>query len=95
VRPDIAFVDIGLPDSMGYEIARRVRMELMDESMALVAITGYGQPVDRRRALAAGFDRHLDQPIDLKKLEEVTGPSGARRARADGGDLPDRVAQID
>lgn len=66
-RPDVAFVDIGLPGFDGYELARRVRADGVQST--LVAVTGYGQPEDRRRALAAGFDQHLTKPIGHEMLE--------------------------
>ena len=71
-RPDVALVDIGLPDISGYDVARRIRTEL-DGAITLVALTGYGQPEDRQRSLAAGFDVHLVKPITLERLEEAIG----------------------
>jgi CheY-like chemotaxis protein len=56
-------VDIGLPLLDGYEVARRVR-EALDRPILLIALTGYGQPEDRSRAFAAGFDHHLTKPAD-------------------------------
>ena len=69
-RPEIALVDIGLPGIDGYEVARRLRQHLGD-GVVLVALTGYGQPEDRRQARAAGFDTHLTKPIDPDALAEV------------------------
>lgn len=66
-RPDIAFVDVGLPGLDGYEIARRVRAEL-GAAIRLVALTGYGQPEDRRLALEAGFDAHVVKPVAPEAL---------------------------
>jgi signal transduction histidine kinase/CheY-like chemotaxis protein len=62
--PDVAFVDIGLPGLDGYEVARRIRAAHPASHVRLVAMTGYGQPEDRDRALRAGFDHHLVKPID-------------------------------
>jgi CheY-like chemotaxis protein len=70
LRPDVALVDIGLPRFDGYEVARHVRAALGD-AITLVALTGYGQPEDRRRALAAGFDSHLTKPVQLAALERA------------------------
>jgi len=67
LRPDIALVDIGLPGFDGLEIARRVRIAV-GASIYLVALTGYGQPDDRRLALEAGFDAHLVKPVDPPAL---------------------------
>jgi CheY-like chemotaxis protein len=69
-RPDAAVVDIGLPLLDGYEVARRLRREL-DDHIYLVALTGYGQPEDRARALQAGFDVHLVKPVDPEQLKEL------------------------
>ena len=62
LRPDIALVDIGLPGFDGLEMARRVR-DAVGASIHLVALTGYGQPDDRRQALGAGLDAHLVKPV--------------------------------
>ncbi len=69
-RPNLAVVDIGLPGIDGYEVARRIREAVGDE-IVLVALTGYGQPEDRQRALEAGFDHHLTKPVDMKRLREL------------------------
>ncbi len=70
VRPSVALIDIGLPGLDGYQVAERVRAAGGDP-IFLVALTGYGQPEDRQRALAAGFDGHLTKPIDLEAVEAV------------------------
>ena len=70
-KPDIALLDIAMPIMDGYRLANRLR-ELDDlAGLRLVAITGFGQPGDRERAMAAGFDRHLVKPVDLKSLIHV------------------------
>lgn len=63
----LAFIDIGLPGLDGYSIAREVR-SATGEAPWLVALTGYGQPEDRQRALAAGFDEHLTKPVSVAAL---------------------------
>jgi two-component system CheB/CheR fusion protein len=63
--PDVVFLDIGLPVMDGYEVARRMRAS-DGKRMRLVAITGYGQEADRKRALAAGFDSHLVKPVPIE-----------------------------
>lgn len=68
--PDIALVDIGLPGIDGYEIARRVRARDARRPV-LIALTGYGQPEDRRRATEAGFDEMLVKPVDPSTLTEL------------------------
>jgi CheY-like chemotaxis protein len=70
LRPDVAFVDVGLPGFDGLEVARRVRREL-GSSVVLVAVSGYGREEDRAAALAAGFDWHLVKPAGLVELQEA------------------------
>jgi len=71
-HPDVAFVDIGLPVMDGYEVAKRLRdPRVAGENVRLVAVTGYSQEADRRRARAAGFDDHLVKPVELAKLQSV------------------------
>jgi CheY-like chemotaxis protein len=72
----IALVDIGLPRLDGYELARRMRASLDGRSQPfMVAVTGYGLPEDRSRALAAGFDEHLTKPVDAAALARVLAQS--------------------
>lgn len=66
--PDVAFIDIGLPGMDGYEVAAALRGEVANETL-LVAVTGYGLPEDRDRAIAAGFDLHLTKPVSLRRVE--------------------------
>jgi len=70
MRPDVVLLDIGLPEMDGYEVARRLRNDNRIERMHLVAVTGYGQPEDRERAEAAGFDRHMVKPVEPDTLNE-------------------------
>jgi CheY-like chemotaxis protein len=69
VRPDIGIFDIGMPDINGYELAERVRREAWGHQITLIAVTGWGQDTDKRRAYAAGFNHHLTKPVDPEKLE--------------------------
>ena len=75
-RFSVALIDIGLPDVDGYQVARRIRSGGVGDQMLLVALTGYGQPEDVRRALAAGFNAHIVKPVDpdslAKTLSELT-----------------------
>ncbi|HVJ85144.1 MAG TPA: ATP-binding protein [Caulifigura sp.] len=67
--PDLAILDIGMPVMNGYEAAQAVRKNLnRDRSVYLVALTGWGQDDDRRRALEAGFDTHLVKPVETETL---------------------------
>jgi CheY-like chemotaxis protein len=68
-RPEIAFVDIDLPDISGHEVARLLATDPALAGIRLVAVTGYGQADDVRRALEAGFERHLKKPVRLEELE--------------------------
>jgi CheY-like chemotaxis protein len=68
--PDVALVDIGLPEVDGYEVARRLRA-LGPGCPYLIALTGYGQPEDIKRAREAGFDSHLLKPVDPDALAKV------------------------
>ena len=67
-RPQIVLCDIGLPDMDGYAVATRIREEMQRPLPILFALTGYGQPEDRARAQAAGFDHHLVKPVDPETL---------------------------
>ena len=70
-HPDVALIDIGLPDLDGYEVARRLRAAPGGRRMGLIAITGYGQAEDQRRAYEAGFDAHLTKPVAPERLRQV------------------------
>jgi signal transduction histidine kinase len=66
-KPDVALIDIGLPDMDGYEVARTLRQQ-MKEHVRLIAMTGYGQATDRAAALQAGFDAHIVKPASADKI---------------------------
>jgi CheY-like chemotaxis protein/two-component sensor histidine kinase len=68
-KPEVVLLDIGLPEMDGYEVARRLRAQNGSHRMRLVAVTGYGQPADRRRARAAGFDEHMVKPVEPAMLQ--------------------------
>ncbi len=69
--PDVAFVDLGLPDIDGYEVARRVRQQAACRGTLLVALSGYGREEDKQRAREAGFDHHLTKPVDPSTIEAL------------------------
>ena len=69
--PDVVLLDIGMPRMDGYEVARTIRAKFSDRGAMLVALTGWGQSEDRRRAQEAGFDRHLLKPVDLSDLKAL------------------------
>jgi CheY-like chemotaxis protein len=72
-EPAVVFLDIGMPDMDGYEVARRMRGIVSPEKTTIVALTGWGQEADRRKAREAGFDRHLIKPADVGALQALLG----------------------
>ncbi|WP_229205938.1 ATP-binding protein [Duganella sp. Leaf126] len=70
--PQVAILDIGLPDMDGYTLAAAIRAEAGGSAVRLVALTGYGQKEDVERAYAAGFDLHLTKPASLDDLQLAT-----------------------
>ncbi|MDF3035083.1 MAG: hybrid sensor histidine kinase/response regulator, partial [Paucimonas sp.] len=71
VRPDVAFLDIGLPGMNGYDVIRSMKSLSALAETVFVALTGYGQQQDKRQASDAGFDHHLVKPVDIKALEAL------------------------
>jgi len=78
-QPDIVFLDIGMPQMDGYEVARRIRQLPQAADTILVALTGWGQEKDRLQSEAAGFDRHLVKPADLDALRALLAAVGQGR----------------
>ncbi|HEY8926343.1 MAG TPA: response regulator, partial [Polyangia bacterium] len=71
-RPELCFLDIGLPVMDGYELAGRLReSQALAPDARMVAVTGYGQDADRQRALEAGFDEHMVKPVTLEMLSRA------------------------
>ena len=68
---DVVFLDIGLPDMSGYDVAKRLRLLPALQQTLLVALTGWGTQDDRQRTREAGFDRHLTKPAELPAVEEL------------------------
>ena len=95
-RPDIAFVDLGLPGVDGFEVARRIRAMPGGKDVLLVALTGYGTAADREKSLAAGFDLHVVKPIEPEQLLALVADADAvvhaqqslRDARVTAGSQP-------
>jgi signal transduction histidine kinase len=79
VLPDVALIDIGLPDMEGYEVARRLRATLGATCPPLVAVTGWGQADDRRRAMEVGFSQHLVKPVSPRALRQVLALHAANK----------------
>jgi CheY-like chemotaxis protein len=72
IRPDIALLDIAMPDMTGYEVARQVRARL-GAAVRIIALTGFGLAEDRARAIEAGFDQHIVKPADTAFLKSLLG----------------------
>ena len=75
-RPDVALVDIGLPEIDGNEVARRIRALLGAGGIFLVALTGYGGEAEEELARAAGFDAHFTKPVELSRLDRLLRTRG-------------------
>lgn len=85
MRPDVALIDLGLPDLDGHEVARRIRAVLDRRAIVLVALTGYDSPEDRRLAEQSGFDVHLVKPVDSAELSRILDEIARSRENAGGG----------
>lgn len=85
LRPDVAILDIGMPDLDGHEVARRLRQSSQGRSMLIIALTGRDEAEDKQRARVAGFDEHFTKPVDpVALLRRIAawqhgrhGPQGA------------------
>jgi PAS domain S-box-containing protein len=71
--PEVALLDIGMPELTGYEVARQVRQGSLGREVTLIAVTGWGQGTDKARALAAGFNHHFTKPVEPELLLELLG----------------------
>jgi CheY-like chemotaxis protein len=69
VQPQVALLDIGMPELSGYEVGRRVRQGSPGRAVTLIALTGWGQDRDKAEALAAGFN--LTKPVETDRLREL------------------------
>ena len=78
-RPEVVVLDIGLPGMSGYDVAEQLRGRREFRRTPIIAVTGYGQDEDRRRAREAGFDAHLTKPVDPDALQAFVAASGAAR----------------
>jgi signal transduction histidine kinase len=78
-QPNVILLDIGMPKLNGYDAARRIRQHPWGQAACLIALTGWGQEEDKRRAKESGFDRHFTKPVDpsclQKLLAEIRSPS--------------------
>jgi len=81
-KPELIFMDIGLPGLTGHEIVERMRGELGMKDTYIVALSGYGTEEDRRKSLVAGFDNHFVKPLDPSSLPSVLAECEKRRAKS-------------
>jgi PAS domain S-box-containing protein len=72
-RPQVVLLDIGLPMLSGHDVCRRIREKAWGKHVVLIAVTGWGQDDDRRKAQDAGFDHHLVKPVDHAALLQLLG----------------------
>jgi len=89
-RPALVFLDIGMPNLNGYDTARRLRERPWTKDVVLIALTGWGQEEDKRRAQEAGFNFHVVKPVDFANLRNILegfspaqppSPGGSKRRR--------------
>ena len=71
MRPDVIFLDIGLPGLTGLEVAEQIRRDAALANTVLVALTGYGRDADRQLSQDAGFDHHLVKPADFAEVQQI------------------------
>lgn len=71
LKPEVAFLDIGLPDLNGYELATAIRAKPWGANIVLIAITGYGTAAEKQRAIDAGFNYHFTKPVSYTNLEQL------------------------
>jgi signal transduction histidine kinase/ActR/RegA family two-component response regulator len=81
-RPDVVLLDIGMPRLNGYDTARIIREKRWGKHMRLIALTGWGQEEDKRKAIEAGFDRHFTKPVKLDDLERLVSDLVLTQAEA-------------
>jgi CheY-like chemotaxis protein len=80
--PAIVLLDLGMPGMDGYELARRIRQQRKFKDVLLIALTGWGQPEDRRRTMEAGIDHHLVKPVEIDALQSLLASAGVFGNRA-------------
>jgi PAS domain S-box-containing protein len=93
-RPQIMFIDIGLPGLSGHETAKKLRGMPELEGVILIAVTGYGQNEDRRRSLEAGFDQHWVKPFRPELLTDLLGEVRGPRGSAGTADPPSATSDV-
>ncbi len=81
-RPHVALLDVGMPGMDGYTVASRIREDVNNRDMLLLALTGFGQDHDRQRSSQAGFNEHLTKPADLDLLQALVASSESAGVQA-------------
>jgi CheY-like chemotaxis protein len=71
IRPALIFLDIGMPGPDGWQLAALIRRELGYDEVRIVAVSGYGEPEHHRRSREAGFDAHVQKPVDMALLQSI------------------------
>ena len=71
LRPWLVFLDIGMPEVNGWELARLLRRELGNEAVRIIAVSGWGDPEHHQRSREAGFDAHVQKPVDMDLLQSI------------------------
>ena len=71
MKPWLIFLDIGMPGPNGWELAPVLRRELGHDAVRLVAVSGYGDPEHHKRSREAGFDAHVQKPVDIELLQSI------------------------
>lgn len=74
-RPELALLDIGMPELNGYEVAQRIRQSPLGSFITLIAVTGWGQASDKAQAATAGFNHHLTKPVELDTIRKILRPA--------------------
>ncbi|MBW3550004.1 MAG: response regulator [Proteobacteria bacterium] len=83
--PDLLFLDVGMPGRSGYDIASSLRQRADGNALEIIAVTGWGQPEDRRRTREAGFDEHLVKPPQFESIRRICSRGGrTRQPETDG-----------
>jgi diguanylate cyclase (GGDEF)-like protein len=89
-RPQVAILDIGMPRMNGYQVAEKLRGEILGPAVLLIALTGWGQADDKARAMTAGFDHHFTKPVNSDELEALISQHAAT-PRADESNRDERA----
>jgi DNA-binding response OmpR family regulator len=79
-NPEVVLLDIGMPKVSGYDVARRLR-EARGDTVFIIAISGWGQESDRKRARESGFDHHFTKPVDFDALLALIDSESPRQVK--------------